>query len=145
MCKRLICLISFIVMLALAGNATAQIDPSDTRTLVGAYYVDSEAISQVQLDPGIEYIIATELKQNLDNVYDCSATWSPDINWIVGEATTYGGSTTLPDTVTAFTIHRPMPYCYIGPNFEYVIPEPATIGLVTLAGLGLIRRRTLSR
>ncbi|MHC4389498.1 MAG: LamG-like jellyroll fold domain-containing protein, partial [Planctomycetota bacterium] len=49
MCKKLICLISFVVMLALAGNAVAQIDPASVDT-GHVYLFEDVSGGQVQDD-----------------------------------------------------------------------------------------------
>jgi hypothetical protein len=60
---------------------------------------------------------------------------SPDINYVVGRYGGPSGELKLPETLST------LPNAFFGPDFLYVVPEPAGILLMVLAGVAVGRRR----
>lgn len=94
--------------------------------------------SQVTLQANTNYVIAFRLYAGLGEQYtygNSSVIMAPEITYIDSAG----------ETAPEFVMPSSYPgngYGFIGPNFEYeVVPEPATMSLISLGGLAILSRR----
>jgi hypothetical protein len=114
------------------------VSPGTGDELIG--YARYVPVPHVLLTPGESYVMtmysATADFPQVDfiSIWMSAISPAPEINYVVGRYSDPSAELKLPENIHG------LPNAFFGPNFLFVVPEPAGILLMAIAGV-LIRRR----
>jgi hypothetical protein len=123
----------------LASTTVLTSDPSQT---VSGFTVNYHDITPIVLAPG-NYVIFGQTRASAFIETSLATTFASQITWNKGVASGSGSAfDPLPSSAPAsWPIENSNPSRYFGPTFAFIVPEPASLGMIGVAGLALAGHR----